>query len=179
MRRPIALVTSLALLIFAAGSCSPADAPTAPARTPAPSSSLLGGLTSTVSTTLFACAPQPYAADTAVVGPAGGTLVIGPHRLAIPAGALSRTVTIIGEAPVDTVVSVRFQPEGLTFDPSHLPRLTLDYSHCTLVSNLVPKQIVYTTDALSILNLLPSIDDLLHRQVSANIKHFSRYAVAW
>lgn len=179
MRRPIALVTSLAFLVIAAGSCSPADAPTAPARTPAPSASLLGGITNTLSTTLLACAPQPYAADTEVVGSKGGTLVIGPHRFVIPAGALSHNVTIIGEAPVDNVVSVRFQPEGLTFDPNHLPRLTLDYSRCGLLYNVVPKHIAYTTDALSILDILPSVDDLLHSQVSANIKHFSRYAVAW
>jgi hypothetical protein len=42
------------------------------------------------------------------------------------------------------------------------------------------KRIAYTTDDLDdLLNLLPSIDDLLGQRVSASLEHFSRYAVSW
>jgi hypothetical protein len=168
------------ILVAASASCDSALAPTGVSTPEVPvSGSLVGGLLHPTLSLLLSCPAQPAAADTEAVGPAGGTLVIGPHRLVIPAGALDSTVTIIGLAPSDSVVSVQFQPEGLQFDPRHLPRLTLDYSQCGLVRNLLPKRIVFTTDALTILDLLPSLDDLLHEQVSANIHHFSRYAVAW
>lgn len=177
--RARALIVTTILAVAAAG-CFADMGPTAISTPDVPESSgnLLGGLTGVLSP-LLSCAPQPYAADTEMVGPTGGTLQIGPHRLVIPAGALSQTVRIIGDAPSDTVVSVRFQPEGLQFNAAHPPRLTLDYSSCGLVSNLLPKRIAYTSDQLDILSYLLSVDDLLHERVSADLVHFSRYAVAW
>jgi hypothetical protein len=179
--RLFALATT-AFFVAAGVRCSPdAALPTdpGPAAAPAPNPSLLGGLLGGVTGTLLGCAPQPYAADTAVVGPAGGVLAIGPHRLVIPAGALSQRVTIIGDAPVGNVVSVRFQPEGLHFDARHPAYLTLDYSKCSLVRTLLPKRVAYTSDRLDILSYLLSIDDLFHHKVTGQVKHFSRYAVAW
>lgn len=168
------------ILVAATASCDSALTPTGVSTPEVPvSSSLLGGVLHVALSPLLSCPAQPLAADTEAVGPTGGTLVIGAHRLVIPAGALDSTVTIIGTAPSDTIVSVQFQPEGLRFDAAHPPRLTLDYSRCGLVRNLLPKRIAYTTDALTILDILPSLDDLLHEQVSANIQHFSRYAISW
>jgi hypothetical protein len=95
----------------------------------------------------------------------------------VPPGALDSVVVISGVAAADSVVSVRFAPEGLTF--SRPARLTLSYASCPLVWSLLPKRVVYTTDALELLQLLLSSDDLLHRKVSADLDHFSRYAVAW
>ncbi|HEX5438426.1 MAG TPA: hypothetical protein VFW98_14825 [Gemmatimonadaceae bacterium] len=192
MTRSRILSTLTAALFLAVGISCTSDSfptgPTAPEATtavPAPSPSLLGGLLGTLSNVpivsgLLTCSPQPYAADTLVVGSDGGTLHIGPHTFVIPRGALSSPVRIIGEAPSDKVVSVRFQPEGLRFNRRHLPQLTLDYSSCGLVANILPKQIVYTDDSLNILTVLTgSLDNLLSDRVSAPIKHFSRYAVAW
>ena len=48
-----------------------------------------------------------------------------------------------------------------------------------LQHTLLPKRIAYTTDALSILELLASLDNPLARRVSADLDHFSTYAVAW
>lgn len=177
--RARALITMAVVAVTALG-CFSDMGPTAISTPDVPrtSGSLLGSTVSLLNG-LLACAPQPYAADTVTVGPRGGTIVMGAQRLVIPAGALNHTVTIIGEAPSDNVVSVRFQPEGLQFNPARSPRLTLDYSSCGLVRNLLPKRIAYTTDRLDILSLLPSLDDLLHQRVSADIHHFSRYAVAW
>lgn len=129
--------------------------------------------------TLLQCTPQSFAADTEVVGPAGGVITMGKHKLVIPAGALSSPVRIIGSAPVDHVVSVQFQPEGLQFNPNHVPHLTLDYSACPLVPSLLPKRIAYTDSKLNILSYLLSIDNLLTRRVTGQVHHFSRYAVAW
>lgn len=181
MSRTRLIALAAAALFLAAGVRCSSDAalPTGPATPVAepPNPSLLGGLLGGVTGTLLGCSPQPYAADTAVVGPAGGVLAIGPHRLVIPKGALDQQVTIIGDAPVGNVVSVRFQPEGLRFKyPAYL---TLDYSHCGLVQNLLPKRVAYTSDQLDILSYLLSVDDLLNRRVTGQVKHFSRYAVAW
>jgi hypothetical protein len=128
---------------------------------------------------LLFCSPLPAASTTQIIGPAGGTLSVGPHTLVIPAGALSQAVAITAEAPTDSVRSVRLLPEGLTFAAGKPARLTLSYAGCSLLGTLVPKRIAYTTDLLELLQLLPSIDDLLRRQVSAPLKHFSRYAVSW
>lgn len=155
------------------------SAPVAPPVNPSLLGGLLGGVTNNVLSPLLACTPQPYAADTLVVGTAGGTLHIGPHQLVIPAGALDHDVKIIGDAPVGTVVSVRFQPEGLKFDSRHPASLTLDYRACGLVQNLLPKRIAYTSDQLDILSYLLSVDNLLTWRVTGQVKHFSRYAVAW
>lgn len=181
IRRPLRDLFMVAVLLLTA-SCA-TDSPTSPTAastvTPAASSSLVGGLTGGLLNGLLACAPQPYASATQVIGPAGGTIHVGRHRLVIPGGALSAPVTITAESPSDEVSSVRLSPEGLRFNSGHSPVLTLDYSSCPLGRLQVLKHIAYTTDRLQILYLLQSLDNLLLMQVSAPLEHFSRYAVAW
>jgi hypothetical protein len=128
---------------------------------------------------LLACNPLPYAADSTVIGPSGGTLAVGPHTLTVPAGALAAPVLITAEAPVGPVNSVRFGPEGLQFAAGRFATLTLSYANCPLLGSLLPKRIAYTSDLLSILSYVISVDDLLNRRVSGSLEHFSRYAVAW
>ena len=70
---------------------------------------------------------------------------------------------------------MRFSPEGLRFQKP--AALTMSYENCLLV--LLPKQIVYTTEKLKILEVLRSLDLFQKRTVSAPIDHFSRYAVAY
>jgi hypothetical protein len=128
---------------------------------------------------LLACRPLPYAITRQVVGPAGGTVRVGKHTLVIPAGALQAATTITAEQPTDPVASVRFSPEGLQFAGNHSPKLTLDYSNCPLGRLQILKRIAYTTERLNILSFLLSLDNILLSRISANIQHFSRYAVAW
>lgn len=128
---------------------------------------------------LLTCKPQQYAYDSKVIGPWGGMLRVGKHTFFVPAGALKSYVRITAEAPEGTSVSVRFKPEGLRFDSRHEPVLTLDYSDCGLVRNLLPKRIAYTDERLSILSILQSFDNLFTQRVSARVEHFSRYAIAF
>jgi hypothetical protein len=172
------------ILVFAGAlslaSCSSPTDPTASAEE-APSA-LLGGnglLGTPIGQGLLACDPLPYASGSATIGAAGGTVVIGPHRLVVPAGALASPVLIQGEAPVGTVNSVKLQPEGLQFAAGKPAKLTLSYANCPLLGSLLPKRIAYTTDLLGILSYVASLDDLLGRKVSGSLEHFSRYAVAW
>ena len=126
---------------------------------------------------LLTCSPLPADSNTSVIGPEGGTLRVGPHVLRIPAGALDEPVTITAVAPSDTVNRVVLSPHGLELDEP--ARLTLSYANCGAVTWLLPKQVAYTTDDLIILELLPSLDNVLARRVSADLEHFSTYAVAW
>ena len=171
----------LVLALFGLSSCGSTD-PTAP-ETPEQPSLLLGnggGLLGTgVGSALLTCTPLPYARTEQTVGPAGGTIVVGPHRLVVPAGALASPVLITAEAPSDSVNSVRLLPHGLTFAPGRPARLTLSYANCSLLGQLLPKRIVYTTDLLEILQWLLSVDEPLARRVSTSLEHFSRYAIAW
>ena len=134
-------------------SCSSLEEPTAPGDE-APSALLAGdGLLGTsIGSGLLACNPLPYAANSATIGPAGGSLTVGPHTLTVPAGALTTPVLISAEAPVGTVNSVRFGPEGLQFAAGKPATLTLSYANCPLLGSLLPKRIAYTTDLLSILS---------------------------
>ena len=184
LRTRMRMLVLSAVLIATSASCFSDMGPTgiSTPEVPKTNQSILTPILSTATNlvgTLFQCTPQPFAADTEVVGPAGGVITMGKHKLVIPAGALSSPVRIIGSAPVDNVVSVQFQPEGLQFNPNHLPQLTLDYSACPIVPVLLPKRIAYTDSKLNILSYLLSVDNLLTRRVTGQVHHFSRYAIAW
>ncbi len=168
----IVLTALLASLV--AGSCRD----TAPLRPRPTRSDRLGSTSDSLasSTTLLSCSPLPYDSVTDTIGPAGGTMQVGPHTLAVPAGALAAATVITGVAPSDTVNLVEFQPQGLQFQ---IPAsLTMSYANCNLLGVLLPKQIAYVNDSLQILDLLASTD-LLQGTVTARLQHFSGYAVAW
>ena len=120
---------------------------------------------------------MPADSVTETIGPEGGVIHVGPHKLSIPPGALAEPVTITAVAPSDTVNRIVFAPEGLTF--AQRPRLTMSYANCNLLGRLVPKRIAYTTDGLDILSYLLSLDNLFRKQVTGRLDHFSRYALAW
>lgn len=172
--RPVHWLTGaqLGVAILVLLSCAEAE-PTGVAAGGRPETHLVSGLTGT----LIACNPVPGDATTEVIGPSGGTIYVGSHKLRIPEGALAAPVTITAVAPSDTVNRVLLSPEGLTFQrPAWL---TLSYANCGVLRWFAPKRIAYTTDALDILELLFSLDNPLARRVSAEIDHFSTYAVAW
>lgn len=175
------IVGSIFAVAIFASSCGESS-PTAPVASLAPADSAQGQVldllsSATRSLGLLTCRPMSAAWGSAYIGPFGGTVQIGPHVLRVPAGALDRYVRITGYAPSDDVNRVRFWPHGLDFDRP--AALTMSYANCDLVSTLVPKQIAYIDDDLSILYLLPSIDNVLTQKVTGKVEHFSEYAVAW
>jgi hypothetical protein len=156
-------------------SCGP-EAPTAPAR---PSADLRGGGLGEVTRklgTLLSCSPLPYAENSAVIGPDGGTLRIGPHTLTIPARALAKPTRISGEAPSGSVRLVELEPHGLKF--AQPASLTLSYAQCSLVAGLLPR-VAYTNNALDIQWYTPSVNDIFAQTVTGKLEHFSGYATAW
>ena len=55
------------------------------------------------------------------------------------------------------------------------------YSHCE--HHLTPfvgrAHVAYTTDALGVISLVPSLDNLIAQKVTGQVSHFSNYAIAW
>jgi hypothetical protein len=166
--RSLVRATTLALLAGCGGDApitSPADGPSLRRATSVGS----------VEANLLSCSPEPYRISQRTIGPQGGTLDLGAHRLAIPAGALKDRVLITGEVVPGATNSVRLLPEGLTF--RRPATLTLDYANCVTIEVL--KKVVYTDENLRVLEILKSEDAPGGFRVSAPIDHFSRYAVAW
>ena len=160
---------------IAATSCGPERSLTAPPPNP----DLIGGVLGTVGNVagaLLQCSALPDYQASKVIGPSGGFLQVGPHLLVIPPGALSSNVTITAHAPSDRTRDIQFGPTGLQFqEPA---ALSMSYDSCGLLVGLLPK-VAYTTDLLSILYYVPSLNDARHHLVVGDIKHFSRYAVAY
>jgi hypothetical protein len=171
MRRPRFFLNTILGVVIAAGAC--ASGPAGVLDPQPPSYSLLGSL----SAVLINCTPEQYTVASAVIGPNGGVLRVGQHSLVIPSGALSANVTIQGEVITGSVNSVRFSPEGLTFEAR--PTLTMSYRNCSGLGMLLPKKIVYTDERLSLLEILQSLDLSAAKLVSAPLAHFSRYAIAY
>jgi hypothetical protein len=188
----------LALLLTVGVGCTSSDTTTSEALGPSteqqqtPSFGLIGDLTGGLTdltndltgtvvgtlgsvTDLLVCSSQPYAATTQTIGPSGGVLNVGSHSLAIPSDALTQKVTITAEQIPGSTNSVRFSPEGLKF--AKPAKLSLSYANCSPL--LLLKRVVYTDELLRILELIPSLDNLQTRTVTGDIRHFSRYAVAW
>jgi hypothetical protein len=124
---------------------------------------------------LLSCTPQAYAVTTKVIGPRGGSIIVGDHYLKIFEDALSEDVTITAEQIEGTVNSVRFSPAGLHFAIPAV--LSLSYKNCANVWH--PKRIAYTDESLNILEWPLSLDFNRSSQVKGLIYHFSRYAVAF
>ena len=108
------------VLVFGAG-CTSSESTMEPVSSPAvgtPSEIIIGGnfFTQLKDLRLLSCSTQPLVRTTQVVGPEGGVILVGTHRLVIPAGALKASVTITAEQVPGRVNSVRFLPEGLKFE---------------------------------------------------------------
>ncbi len=126
---------------------------------------------------LLTCTPLPYDSVTQTIGPEGGTIQVGVNTLWVPQGALDTAVSITAVVTPDSVNRVRFQPEGLTFQQP--TALIMGYGNCDLLGSTLPKRVAYTTEALQILDYLPSLDDLGSQTIRGWLRHFSEYAVAW
>ena len=183
--RRFASILALALAAVTLTSCADDRVPTepvAPAIAPDPSllGDLIGGVTGTVGGLvdqlgLVSCNVRNTHTASAEIGPMGGILWIGPHRLVVPPYALRERVRISAVAPKGQYVQIQFEPEGLQFRKPTL--LSMSYSECSLLSPLRLK-IVYVNDRLEILEVLPTVTSILTRTANAPVDHFSRYMLA-
>jgi hypothetical protein len=128
-------------------------------------------------TALLICDPLQYVAETKIIGPEGGDIDFGPHKLRVPAGALPWRAVITAEAPTALQVMADFSPSGTGFNAEL--QLDLSYQHCVLPAASAPMRTAYIDDALRILSLPRSADDRVQRKVLGWFDHFSKYAVAY
>lgn len=124
---------------------------------------------------LIQCEPLRYRGEVRIIGPAGGEIGVGPHKLRIPSGALKEYRVITAEIPVSQNVSVKLSPSGLQFQKP--AELMLSYTHCER-PEAYRHSVVYVDDLGRILEWLSSWDYASYDQVFGTLDHFSRYAVA-
>lgn len=175
------LAGAVVALAITAASCGDSSVTAPPVASLAPDSSqadligILGPVTRPLG--LLTCRPMAPAWGSAVIGPRGGAVQVGPHVLRIPAGALDAPVTITGYAAGDDVNRVRFWPEGLEFERS--AALSMSYANCDVLTWLLPKRIAYIDGSQGILYYLLSLDNFFTKTVTGKVDHFSEYAVSW
>lgn len=149
---------------------------------------------------LASCVPESAATATAVIGRDGGSISVGNHLLVVPRRSLDKNVSITMLITPDSAGGVTFLPEGLKFKKDKPAQLTLSYDGCSFGSlpalhddddedddnsghgnHHAPETtgIVYLSSGAQILEYLPSSVDSTAQTVTAKLKHFSRYAVAW
>lgn len=122
------------------------------------------------------CGPLEYEANVRIVGPQGADMSIGPHELHIPPGALSESVVITGEMPVSLLVSVELSPHGLQFAPG--VTLVLSYKHCEQLESY-EYLVAYLDANRNVLEWPTSRNYSEYEEITADIDHFSKYAVAY
>lgn len=124
------------------------------------------------------CRPLKAEAVNRRIGPAGGSLVIGPHTLTVPAGALSREVMIhariVGGKSVNVV---EFKPDGLVFQTPAV--LTMSYANCDRRAQTTAVTIAVVNDTLGVVDYIPSSDDPATGTVTGDVPDLTNYAVAW
>ena len=188
VRRPPMSIALIAGLVLAAISCS--DPSPLGVQTPG----MLAGAAKDGSpgggkTGLVACA-QGYDSVTKVIGPEGGTLIVGAHQLWIDSLSLTGPVTITAVAPKGKMRWVRFQPEGLVFQPGFYATANgltsgaafmTNYASCPVPAGSTVR-VAQVDDAMRIIGYLSQIN--LPPYTTANqyvglLPHFSNYAVAW
>jgi hypothetical protein len=144
---------------------------------------LLGGLIGTVvgvagdllDLDLADCPAGRTQSGSALIGPKGGTVKIGPHRLYVPRGALKETVHISGVAPSGDYAQIKFEPEGLKFKKP--VALVMSYDDCRL-EDLEKLRIIYASDNLEILEVFPTVISRRDETATTSLDHFSRYMLA-
>jgi hypothetical protein len=173
----------LALLILgvAAGACSTADGPTTPVASTTHANAYLGtgtppGWNRTLDAiagtfTPLNCAPREIAQGSAIIGPKGGILQVGSHRLIVPAGALTSEVLISGTVPEGRPFEIDLQPHGLQFKKP--AGLILDASSCVDVPT-----IVYIVDQVEVGDPIPAFYSNWWKAIACPIWHFSGYMIA-
>jgi hypothetical protein len=109
------------------------------------------------------------------IGPTGGTLDLGDNNtIYFPPGALLTDTTITAHVPAGNVARVFFTPEGLQFPVAAI--VTLNVSPCITPTSML--SVVYL-QADTVSEVEPTVSDPNAKTVTATIKHFSSYAVAY
>jgi hypothetical protein len=132
--------------------------------------------TNIVNPELLQCQPQSYTASAKIMGPGGGVLMFGPHKITFPSGALSHNVVVSGKLLIANHVVVELSPHGLQL--SAPAALELNYGGCQ--SGGGGLEVAYVDNNLNIISYPdPPSGGSPSGEVQAELWHFSKYAVAY
>lgn len=174
MRSTSRVRLSLVVLVLCGALACADDALSTAPRAPEASGHLADPAGHGKKTQVATCKPQKEDEHSARVGPKGGSLSVGTNRLVIPAGALATEVEITAHAPPSNAAELEFSPAGLQF--AKPAQLTMSYAKC--YTPFFGVTVAYL-QADMVTEVEPSRVDLLRRTVTAQIRHFSSYAVAY
>jgi hypothetical protein len=188
--RTVAGISAVAMM-WAAG-CAESVTSVNPQHVSATSNSLLGELTSTLTSALVSPVERrtPLPADVSwsfTAGPSGAFSMNSSVGLMIqiPPGALTSTQTITVTALAGSPVAYKFEPHGLQFEKKAY--LTQDLRLTTSgILNLLLRGAYFSSDRLDVSSsgqaivseLLAAVVSPLTRTVTFGIQHFSGYIVA-
>ena len=120
------------------------------------------------------CKLQKEEWKTERIGDRGGVVSVGGITLRIPPHSLKSTVSITAHKLPTTSASVQLLPEGLQF--ARPATLTMNYEKCA--TPLFGVNVVYVQSD-TVTEVVPSHNQPMLKSVSALLKHFSSYAVAY
>jgi len=123
---------------------------------------------------IVACTKREHQIGSAVIGPRGGTLLVGSNMLIVPPGALTRHTLITGVVPEGNAAAIHFEPSGLQFRKP--VALFLNASGCEFPEDM--PDVVYFDDHGTILERIEAVYIKSWKGVFAPITHFSGYAIA-
>ncbi len=122
------------------------------------------------------CEPKKYTGKVKIIGPEGGEIKVGRQKVRIPAGALTERTVITGIVPASLLVDIELSSHGLQFATSST--LTLNYRHCDRPEGF-EYRIAYIDANRNVLEWPISTNSTREGKVTAEIDHFSKYAVAY
>lgn len=192
---PLRLLIPSVALAAAAVACATGDGPTAPPRsaplapgdvvasggatdsTTATGTIVDGTLTPVVGSLLY-CPASESATTAGTIGPEGGVLRVGGHRVSVPAGAVAESTTFVMTVPAGQYLEVDVSAMGVEHYTFRAPvAITLDFSRCPLY--LGPYRAWYIdTTTKALLEDMGGVSDLLSRTHTFQTGHLSGYAVA-
>lgn len=129
-----------------------------------------------VNPVLLRCQQQNYTGSVTVIGPSGGQVSFGPHKITFPPGALNNNVVVSGELLVANHVLVELYPSGLQLSAPAV--LELAYGTCQSGGNGL--EVAYVDDNLNVISYPAApLGGTISGEVRAELWHFSKYAVAY
>lgn len=174
-RIPFATIGPLLIILVASG-CETGDRVIGPTdqRLPAQGLSLSTAALPGGKGLAQACRQHATYADSALIGPAGGTLRVGLNELIVPPGALGSPTMIVGTVPEGTTGTIRLEPSGLRFKKP--AGLRLDVTGCDFPEP-VP-DVIHVDDDGTVLQRIEAVFSNAWKAVAAPIEHFSAYQIA-
>lgn len=129
---------------------------------------------------ILACPPSATGQATRMIGPEGGVLTFGPHRLHVPSGSLREPTTFRSSSPPGGRLIVQHEivsGDGQAFEQPIA--VTISYGHCRRQDGK-HIQIVRVDDSpVSVTESEPVEHDEDAKTLTIHVHHLSTFAVAY